>query len=408
MKVLLINKFLYPRGGSETCLFDTARILEAAGHEVAFFGMAHPENPRLRAPAATVSFVDFDAARSWSAKARAAGRILYSFEARRALDAFVRAVRPDIAHLHNIHHQLSPSILPVLARNRIPAVMTLHDYKVVCPAYRLWVRGDVCEECRGGRYGRAVVRKCVRDSRTKSLLNAVEMGLHHRLLRSYDAVDVFISPSRFLQEKVRAMGFGGTVVYLPNPVETDGVEPSPGWEEESIVAFGRLSREKGLDVLIAAADGLGVPVKIFGDGPETEKLRAMAAGLPGARVLFGGPLPRAELHREVRKAMLTVVSSTWYENAPYAVLESFALGKPVVGARIGGLPELVRDGETGWTFEPGNAADLRAKLRACLDRPEEVRAAGRAARAVAKRERSPAAYLRGLLELYGRAAERRS
>jgi glycosyltransferase involved in cell wall biosynthesis len=286
--------------------------------------------------------------------------------------------------------------------------MTLHDYKIVCPAYMLWVRGDVCEECRGGRYGRAVARKCVRNSRTKSLLNALEMGLHHRLLRSYDAVDVFISPSRFLQEKVRAMGFGGTVVHLPNPVETDGVEPSPDWEVASIVAFGRLSREKGLDVLIAAADGLGIPVRIFGDGPERERLRAMAAGLPRAKVFFGGPLPRAELHREVRRAMLTVVSSTWYENAPYAVLESFALGKPVVGARIGGLPELIRDGETGWTFEAGNAADLRAKLRACLDRPDEVRAAGRAARAFAERERSPSGYLRGLLEVYGRAAERRS
>jgi glycosyltransferase involved in cell wall biosynthesis len=408
MKVLLVNKFLYPKGGSETCLFDTARILKEAGHEVSFLGMAHPRNVPLPGPAAIVSRVDFDGTRSLVEKARAAGRILYSFESRRALEELIRAGRPDVAHLHNIHHQLSPSILPVLVRSGVPVVMTLHDYKVVCPAYTLWVRGATCEACRGGRYGRAVGGKCVRDSRAKSLLCAAEMILHGRLLHADRAVDIFISPSRFLKDKVGEMGFRGTVVHLPNPVVTDGIESRSDWDEESIVYFGRLSAEKGLETLVAAADGLGVIVKIFGDGPDKERLRALASRLPLARVVFGGRLAREELHRQVRRSILTVLPSAWYENAPYAVLESFALGKPVVAARIGGVPELVRDGTTGWTFEPGNPDDLRAKVRACLENPASVRAAGREARAFAERELSPAAYLRGLLAIYRRAGAGRS
>lgn len=403
MKVLLINKYFYHRGGSEAVFFETAGLLRERGHDVSVFSMSDPRN--LASPDAGdfVSRVDFDRGGSLRNRAKIPGRMLYSLEARRKLKRLLERETPDIVHAHNIHHQISPSIFPLLTARRVPIVMTLHDYKLVCPAYTLYARGRVCERCRGGRYYHGLLRRCTKDSYLKSGLSMLEMYLHHRLLRLYGHVAIFISPSLFLKAKVEAMGFPGPVVHLPSAVSTEGVRPSFAGRSKSIAYFGRLSPEKGLATLLAALEGTDVRCHVIGDGPLKAALVREARDRGLTRLAFHGHLSPDLTREKVREARFVIVPSLWYENHPRAVTESFALGKPVIASRIGGLPELVREGETGLLFEPGNPRDLRTKILSLLPDSEKISRMGENARRRVERELHPDGYYAGLMSLYDRA-----
>jgi glycosyltransferase involved in cell wall biosynthesis len=405
MKILLVNKFFYRRGGSEAVFFDTADLLRADGRDVIFFSMQHPRNLPSAQSRYFVSHVDFQARLGLVDRLEASGRVLYSLEARKNLQRLLVRERPQVVHLHNIYHQLSPSILSVLRTHDLPVVMTLHDYKMVCPVYTMLAAGGPCEDCRNGAYYRCLVKRCAGGSYSRSLLSCLEMYLHHRMLRSYGAVDVFISPSRFLRTKLSDMGFRAPVCYLPNSVNPGNYVPSYTWRERSIVYFGRLSAGKGLLTLIDAAAPLPVTCKVIGDGPARGELERACAERRLHNVSFLGYVDRRELAREVSDSMFVVLPSEWYENSPRSVIESFAWGKPVVGSRIGGIPELVVDGETGVTFSPGSVAELRESICRLLERPESIVGLGRRAREHVEQHLSHRVHLEGLLRLYGRAIE---
>ncbi len=408
MQVLLANKFLFEKGGAEKAMFQTAALLRRHGHGTRFFGMAHPRN--LPDPDARhrVSPVDYEDRRTWM-RLKSAARMLYSWQAARRLDALLAGAAIDLAHLHNIYHQLSPSILRTLRRRGIPTVMTLHDYKVVCGSYQMLAQGRPCEACAGGRHVQATLRRCVKDSLAASLLTTLEMTLHHQVLDLYGLVDVFIAPSAFLRDKVRQMGFDRPVVHLPNFV---GVLPDPerlsatAAAPSRLVYVGRLGREKGLATLLDAVRGLPVKLRIVGEGPMREPLQALARSRAIANVDFTGHLSGQALQREVAQAMAVVVPSEWYENNPLAVIEAFALGKPVIGARIGGIPELVRHQDTGLLFTSGDAQDLAAQIEALLSRPADAQAMGRRARRLVETELSPERHHAGLMAIYAQASAR--
>lgn len=251
------------------------------------------------------------------------------------------------------------------------------------------------------------MNKCVKDSGAKSLLNTAEMYLHHRILHLYDLIDVFISPSRFLENKVKEMGFRNETLYLPYFINLEEHHPRYDWEENSIAYLGRLSREKGLFTLIEAMRGLpDIKLKIIGEGPLREALgdRVKADGIHN--VEFAGYKTGEELRNEIRKSMAVVVPSEWYENLPFAVLEPFALGKSVIGARIGGIPELIRDNETGLTFESGNSNDLRSKIAYLANNAEKVVHMGHNARLFAEKELNAEKHYEELIEIYSRAIEK--
>ncbi|MGD9345436.1 MAG: glycosyltransferase [Candidatus Aminicenantes bacterium] len=405
MKVLLVNKFFFLKGGSETSLFDTAALLEKRGHAVSFFSMEHPANRESQYAKYFVSNVDYDNPSSFSEKLKASIRILYSWEARKKLDRLLEKERPDIVHLHNIHHQISPSILHTLKKKDLPVALTLHDYKMVCPVYTLMRNGRPCEKCRHKRFYHCTTGLCCKGSFAKSLLNTLEMYLHHKWLHVYDLVDVFLSPSEFLRNKLLEMGFKGRIVHLPNVIDTAGFDPSYSWKEEHIVYFGRLSKEKGLYTLLQAAQGLPVECRIFGEGPERERLLQWIAEKKMDNVHLCGHVSQEKLKEEVRKAMFVVLPSEWYENNPLSVLEAFALGKPVVGARIGGIPELVRDEETGLTFEPGNAAELKKNILYLLDDSEKIMSLGKKARQHVERNNAPELHFQKLMNIYSTAKD---
>lgn len=400
MKVLLVNKFFYLRGGDTRVFFSRAKLLKKNGHDVSFFSMLSRDNPDTPYSDYFVSNIDFNAKLGLLGNLKAAGRALYSYEARNKISRLIRDERPDIAHLHNICHHLSPSIIDALKTAGVPVVMTLHDYKLVCPAYSMLSRGVPCERCKQGKYYHCFFRKCTKGSALKSLLNTIEMYLHHRFLHIYDKVDVYISPSRFLVDKVREMGFSGKVVCLPNYIDISEHEPSYDLESNSIVYVGRLSEEKGVDTLIDAVRGLDIELKIIGDGPMRNELQRKVAGCGINNVRFLGFLNGPELQSEVKKSIFAVSPSRCYENSPNSVLEAFALGKPVVGARIGGIPELVIDGFSGLTFEPGNAADLREKIESLVSDESLVSLMGRNARDLVRKNHSPATHYTGLMDIY--------
>jgi glycosyltransferase involved in cell wall biosynthesis len=397
MKILMVNKFLYPKGGDAISTLQTGRLLEEKSHTVDFWGMDHPENPDYPHKDLFVSYVDFNKPDGgFSKQVRAAANLLYSFEAKRRIKELIKIERLDIVHVNNFAHQISPSILNVFSKYNIPIVMTMRDYKIVCPTYSMLADGKPCERCKDGRYYWCFLRKCTKSSYPKSLLSTLEMYLHHKMLHIYDKIDLFVSPSVFLKNKVEEMGFDGKVVYLPNFVRLEHFSPSYESKEDSIVYVGRLSQEKGIGTLIDAVRGLDVQLKIIGDGPLREVLGKRVPG----NVSFLGYMAQEQLKDEVGNSIALVIPSEWYENNPRVVIEAFSMGKPAIGARIGGIPELVKDGKTGYTFESGNTEDLRIKIEYLLQNPNLGIEMGKNARRFVEDNFNSEKHYQELMEIY--------
>src|SRR3972149_3383153 len=407
LRVLHINKFHYLRGGSETVYFKTANFLESYGHKSFFFSMSHPDNLPCETSGYFMPYLDMnaDGKEGVAGQLTTAGRILFSFDAKKRLSRLLDEHHVDIAHLHNIHHQISPSILYELKKRKIPVVMTIHDYKMVCATYLMLADGKPCDACREGKYFQVIKKKCTKKSFAKSTLAALEMYLHHKILDIYNKVDVFISPSLFLKNKLKNMGFKKPIIHLPNFIDIEQLRTGRSGEhvsENSVVYSGRLSPEKGLWTLINAARKVDtdIKIKVIGDGPLkgplNEKVRA--DGIKNVRFL--GYMTGEALYDEIKKSKAVVIPSEWYENNPASILESFALCTPVIGSRIGGIPELVNDYKTGLTFEPGDTEDLSKKIKMLLDDDLLAAEMGRMCHEFAKKELRPERHYNGLMDIY--------
>lgn len=398
MKVLLINKYHYLKGGAERAYFDMGEILAKHGHEVAYFSMEHPENRsgewnRFFAPPAEYR----KAAYGFRERFRLAKGIIYNRSAGKRLGRLLDEFRPDVAHLHNIYHQLSPSVIAALKRRGIPVVMTLHDYKLVSPNYNLFVRGRIWEHGSGWR---CVSDRCVHDSYSRSLICALEQWVH-RAWGIYGRVDRYLSPSRFLIRKFEELGFPYPIDYLPNPLPAVPSAPAGGRDSRVLLFFGRLSVEKGVETALEALVRLPgeYRLRIAGTGPDEERLRQMAAvlGVDG-RTDFLGHLDPDSLEIEKHRAGTILLPSVWYENLPYALIESLASGCVVVASRIGGMAERIEDGKSGFLFTPGDPAALAAAVeRAAKANPEAVSAAAKES----VRDLDPEAFYKELIQRYG-------
>ncbi|MBF0571952.1 MAG: glycosyltransferase family 4 protein [Candidatus Omnitrophica bacterium] len=402
MKILLINKFLYPKGGDAVCALATGDLLRSKGHEVTFWGMRNVNDPPYPYYDIFVDEVDFNSANGKKQQFKISMNMLYSLEAKSKVEELIQRIgKPDIVHLHNFAHQISPSILHVFKKYKIPCVMTSHDYKLVCASYIFLSHGKICEKCTGGAYFNCFLEGCVKDSKAKSLLNTFEMYLHHKILHIYGLVDIVIATSCFLRNKLQTMGFKGQQEVLSNFVKINEFHPQYEAMEQSICYFGRLSKEKGLATLIDAVKLLmGIQLKVIGDGPLRAELEYKCQNNGISNVTFLGYMSGNDLKREVSNSLFVVVPSEWYENNPRSVIEAFALGKPVIGARIGGIPELVKDGETGLTFEPGNADDLYAKINQLAHNLTEIKRMGRNARRFIEQDFNSEKHYEKLIEIY--------
>jgi len=402
MRILQVNKFHWVKGGSERYYFDLVNGLTSRGHDVAVFASHHPDNQATPWSRHFAPGADYHGAGPLTAL-KLAGEVIDNKPAAAALEGLLADFRPDIAHLHNIHHQLSPSILRVFEKVGVPVVQTLHDYKWVCPAYLFLSHGKVCERCGpGNRFTPLLVRGCHHGCHLKSAIVWKESS------DSWGRGDVervgrFLAPSRFLREKVVAHGVPAERVevrpYFLN-LERYRVADVPAGDH--LLYAGRLSKEKGLATLFdALARRPHLKLRIAGTGPLESALRARAHA-ENLDVEFLGHLAQEALHDAIRAARAVVVPSEWYENQPYAVLEAMALGVPVVASAIGGLPELVAPNQTGWLVPNGDADMLAwAMDEAHLD-ADAARELGLRGRAKMEAEFAAGPALESLEKLYAR------
>jgi glycosyltransferase involved in cell wall biosynthesis len=403
MKVVLANKFWFPRGGAERHVFELAKMLEAHGDTVVPFAMCHPRD--LHSPFERDFVSEIRSERvtyDWQGL-RTVGRMMWSFEAARKAKTLVGETQPDIFHAHNIYHQLSPSILGAAQSAGVPVVMTLHDQHLVSPNYNLSLDGRAVELDPRHPYFDTLRRRLVDHSLLKSAVSAFE-GWLHRTLRAYEPVRTFIAPSQDLRDRCVRFGVDPKkLVVLPHFIDLRGKTPVVSvWPR--VLFVGRLSAEKGVLTLIHAMELLPeAECVIVGDGPDAALLHDLVRKLGLVNVRFTGALQGAELEREYADARVVAVPSVCPEVFGLAALEAYAWGKPVVASHIGGLPEVVHDGETGYLFEPGNAQALADKLAVLVKYEPEARRLGKNGRHLAEIDHNPEVYYHRLKEIYEKA-----
>ena len=398
MKILMVNKFLYPKGGAENYMLNLGRILTDHGHQVQYFGLANKKNTVGNAVGAYVTDLDFSA--GISANLTSPLRIFYSREARKQIRAVLEDFQPDVLHLNNIQFHLTPSIIleaqayRAQTQHNLKIIYTAHDYQLICPSHGLLgPETQICEKCLGGNYFHCFRTKCLKNSRAKSALATLDAYLW-KWSKAYDYIDSIVCCSHFLKSKLDTQPrFRDKTVVLHNfampPREI------PAEKAGYVLEFGHLSRDKGTFTLLEAARRMPDTQFLFaGFGPAVEAIQA----IPNAR--YVGFLTGEDLELLIRKASVSVCPSLWYENCPLSVIESQLCGTPVVGSRIGGIPELILPGETGELFTPGDARDLEARLRLILAHPERYRVHSRN-----HPWQTPDSYYPQILRIYGETHE---
>lgn len=396
MKILMVNKFLYPNGGSETYIFKLGEQLQKKGHEVQYFGMEHAGRIVGNRLECYTSDMDFHA--GGVGKLLYPFRIIYSGEAKRKMRRVLEDFRPDVVHLNNINFQLTPSIIYAVrafekkSGKRIKIVYTAHDYQWVCPNHmmRIPATGQICFACRGGDFKQCSKNRCIHDSRVKSLIGTIEAGFY-AMRKTYGMVDVIICPSEFMKKQLDTDPLlAEKTVMMHNFIDkdtavagkthgkkkkrrekaevfgtaADGDRPAGDY----VLYFGRYAEEKGTLTLLEACRALPeIPFVFAGTGPLEGRVNQ------APNVENRGFVAGEELRRLIAQARFSVYPSEWYENCPFSVMESQMYGTPVLASDLGGAPELVQPGRTGDLFRGGDAQELTEHIKELWEDPELCR-----------------------------------
>lgn len=400
MRILFCNKYNYPFSGTEVYLFEAMELLRSKGHEVALFSMADSRGQATAYDRHFTANVDFKKQSGWFDRIALAGAAIYSIEARRRIRAMIADFRPDVAHVRNIYHHLSPSILWELKAQKVPVVYHLNDFKVLCPSYNLLSHGEACEACHGGNFWHALEKKCYPKWDARMVL--VTEAYVHKWLGTYRrCVDCFLAPSQFVRDKFVEHGWDPRKFeVLPHfqpmkPVVERKAKNAP------LLYFGRLSAEKGIDDLLWAMQRLpDVRLLIAGDGPERGRLQQVAAELELNNVDFIGHLRDAELSHAIANSRFTVLPSHAYETLGKTILESYAEGRAVIATDMGSRRELVQPGATGLLYKTGDVGELAAAIRLLVSRPELADRMGRSGRELLRDRYTPQAHYDTLIRLY--------
>lgn len=359
MKILMVNKFFYIKGGSETYYFSLKKLLEQNGHEVIDFSMKDERNFESKYSDFFVDGVDYNKEQSIFSKIKAGMKIIYSLEAKKKLEKLIKETKPDIAHLHIFQHQLSLSILDVLKKYKIPIVYTAHDLKMICPNYKMLTNGQVCEMCKGEKYYNCLKNKCIKDSTVKSAIGMIEAYVN-KWRKAYDKIDYIITPSKFYKDKFIEFGIDANkITHIPNFLTEENIEFDELEEKDYYLYFGRLSEEKGIMTLIKAVQETKVKLKIVGTGPLKEEIEKYVNENKLTNIEILGFKSGKELYTIVANSKCVVLPSEWYENGPYSAIEALKLGRPIIGSDLGGIPELIDEGENGFVFKNANVLNLK-------------------------------------------------
>lgn len=408
MKILMVNKYYFIKGGSERYLFDLKELLEKNGHEIIPFAMQDENNYQSQYSRYFVDPVDYDAPFSLK-KLKEAGRLIYSFHARKQIEALIEATKPDVAHLHMIDHQISPSILHSLHKYGIPAVQTVHQYKLVCPNYRFYIEHEnkICERCLAGKFYQPIFIRCHKNSLSASALIAVE-AYFHQLLKTYKKhVGLFHTPSAFMKQMLVKGGIDEKKVEHHFLVTWLDQFPFSPIYEDYFVYLGRLSPEKGVLTFLKAMTRVKrSKLVLIGDGPQRAELEAFSMENHIKNVEFVGYKNKSEVKELMSQASFSVIPSEWYENSPLVIYEAFSMGKPVIGATIGGITEFIQPNKDGLHFTPGNDVQLAECINQLLDNRDKIVEMGKNAREKAERNFAPEDHYKWITGIYERLVEK--
>lgn len=367
MKVLLVNKFFFMKGGAETVYFQERDMLLSEGIDIIEFSMKHEKNLVSKYADFFVDNVDYYQEQTIKNKINTAVNFIHNSQACEKFKALLEQEQPDLVHFHNIYHQLTPSIIKVAKQFGCKTVLTAHDTKIACPSYTMYRDGHTCEECVHGSVWNATKYRCQEGSLIKSVLLSVE-ATYQNISKNYQQLDAIVSPSRFLGRFIQQK--------LPNnrvDVIVNGIDESVSLEGVSdqgyFLYLGRLSQEKGVPTLAKAHQLMTqtAGLKIVGDGPEFNQLKET---YPSAELL--GFKRGEELLTLIKEAKAVIVPSECYENCSMSVIEAMSYGKPVIGSKIGGIPEQIRDGIDGYLFQAGNAQALANTLDLLVKEPNKT------------------------------------
>lgn len=360
MNILQINKYHYIKGGADSVFFNTMQLLSEHGHHVVPFCIRHDKNLSSEYGYYFVDAPEIRDIKNISGKIRSIPRFLMNQGAAIQLEKLLLAEKFDVAHIHNLFNGISLAILPILKKHNIPIVITLHDTRFICPSSYFNLRGKWCKYCHKSLFLNCAVKRCYQDNLPNSLMTALEM-FHKTYIFPYDSyISKYIFVSRCYKKKhsLRKNSFEEKGEVLYNFSKTDWISESK--KGDYVLYYGRITAEKGIERLVEAMKQLPeVRLKVAGTGPLLDSLKENAT----ENIEFLGFASGNILWETIRKSSFVLVPSEWEENNPLTIIESYSLGKPVIGAEIGGIPEIIEDGKTGYIFRAHDAESLAETIR---------------------------------------------
>lgn len=401
MKILQINKYYYIKGGADSVFFNTIRLLENHSHQVIPFCTKHPNNLSSKYDNYFANAPEIRNLNGIWKKIKSIPRFFINKDAALQMDRLLKQEKPDIAHIHNLFNGISLSILPVLKKHHIPIVITMHDTRFICPSSYFNLRGNWCKKCAKTLYLNCALHKCYQDNCINSIMCAMEM-FHKEYMSNYDS---YISQYIFLSENfkkahsLRHSYFEEKSIVLYNFLPDFELNISYN-KGDYLFYSGRITTEKGIGTLVEAMRDLPhIQLKIAGIGPLLDTLKHIAP----KNVSFLGFISGKELFNQIDKASFIVVPSECAENNPLAIIESYAHGKPVIGAQIGGIPEIIDNGKTGFTFKAFSKESLKNTINIALSlSEEEYKKLSINAKAFANKHFNPEIYYRTLMNIYNK------
>lgn len=401
MKILLVHKFFHLTGGAEVFFFETGRVLELNGHTVEYFSTKSPKNVKAKFDSFFCDPPDY-LNPSLLKRLLSIKNIIYSNSSKTKFEKVIKLYKPDIIHVFSIQTHITPSILDVCRQMKIPVVMSCNDYKHICPNYKLFHHGRLCEECKGEKFYNAVKNRCCKDSILFSVASCFESYIHASMNIYKKNISTFLFSSQFMANKTKDFWATDTFRWriLRNPFSVD-TNIINGTSDNYFIYFGRIIDEKGVDILIKAASLIpNTIITIIGDGPDRSSLELFAKLNGLLNVQFVGSKWGAELNDYLRNCRGVIVPSLWHENFPYVILQAFAAGKPVIGSNRGGIPELLCNGRYGLTYEASDVQGLATCIRKLSTDKQMAIQMGNAAREYVKYQFNDEIFYNQLMNIY--------
>lgn len=396
MKILFVNKFHYLKGGSEKYYFELANLMKKFGHEVAFFSMENEKNIKTGCKEYFVKSIDLNS----GSKLKALD-IIYSKANKKKIEEALEDFKPDIVHLNNFQRQLSASIIEPIKKRNIPIVFTAHDMQSICPASAMLHNGQICEDCINKSYNCCIKKSCIKNSKLKSILGVLEIK-YYRKKHIYKQIDCIIAPSEFIKNQlIKGKLQFKKIKTIHNFVISNPIEQTKE-DDGYALFFGRLSIEKGILNLIKAMKNIkNGKLYIAGDGPQKNAIKKyIEENKMVDRVKLLGYLKQEDIRKYIQKSKFVVVPSIWYENCPYSILETMEIGKPIIGSRIGGIPELIEENKNGYLYDYNNVEQLTECMKKLYENNDIVLEQSKNSKEIYEKKYCEKVYYNELMSVY--------